>query len=129
MPLILNTPSMGRGYLYKIATFLGCQPGDPSAMLSCLRQEASQEQLLRAVRHVSIPLRFVPSRLEGYRVDEMPEQDVWKFDGDVDIVLGSDLSLGETFNRQYLLPYAASLNDASDPAVRTNISTNVGPNG
>ncbi|KAH7971073.1 hypothetical protein HPB49_018629 [Dermacentor silvarum] len=114
MPLSLNTPSMGRGYMHSMTTFLGCQSGDPSALLSCLR-EASQEQLLRAVRHINIPLRFVPTRFEGYRVGDISDHDVWKFDADVDIILGSALSLGEAFNDQYLLPYAARQKIPYDP--------------
>ncbi|KAH6940528.1 hypothetical protein HPB50_000549 [Hyalomma asiaticum] len=115
MPFILTTPSMGRAYLSNIATSLGCQPGDPSALLSCLKR-ASQERLLKAARDIDVPLRFVPARSEGYRVDEILVQDVWKFDGDVDVILGSDLSLGDAFNSQYLLPCSASHDNVSDAA-------------
>ncbi|XP_075528094.1 acetylcholinesterase-like isoform X3 [Dermacentor variabilis] len=114
MPLSLNTPSMGRGYMNSMARFLGCESGDPSELLSCLK-EAPQERLLKAARHIDIPLRFVPARFEGYSVGDISDHDVWKFDADVDIILGSALSLGEEFNDEYLLPYAASLKSAYDP--------------
>ncbi|XP_075528093.1 uncharacterized protein LOC142560134 isoform X2 [Dermacentor variabilis] len=104
MPLSLNTPSMGRGYMNSMARFLGCESGDPSELLSCLK-EAPQERLLKAARHIDIPLS----------VGDISDHDVWKFDADVDIILGSALSLGEEFNDEYLLPYAASLKSAYDP--------------